>query len=323
MAPRERSARRARGRQVDGVLLLDKPVGVSSNQALQRVKRLFQARKAGHTGNLDVLASGLLPICFGEATKVCQFLLEADKHYISAFTFGRRTSTGDAEGEVLSEASTDALDAAAVSDAMRRFDGWIEQLPPMHSALKRNGQPLYKLARQGLEVERATRRVRIDHFELEEFEVPTAVVDIRCSKGTYVRTLAEDLGAVLGCGAYVSALRRAGAGPFHLDQAHTVEELEALAATGMDALDAVLLRADRALEHLPRATIDAAAVSNFERGQAIRLEHAAVPGAIRLYDGARRFLGVGEVLDDGRVVPRRLFHSQASESQRESLPAGT
>ncbi|MEQ8660434.1 MAG: tRNA pseudouridine(55) synthase TruB, partial [Gammaproteobacteria bacterium] len=204
MAGRQRGQRKPRGREVNGILLLDKPIGISSNQALQHAKTIFQARKAGHTGNLDVQASGLLPICFGEATKVCQYLLDADKHYVSEFTFGRRTSTGDSEGETLAEASAAHLDAAAVSTAMSGFTGSIEQMPPMHSAIKRNGQPLYKLAHQGIEVARELRRVRIDRFELLSFECPRAIVSIHCSKGTYVRTLAEDVGAVLGCGAYVS-----------------------------------------------------------------------------------------------------------------------
>jgi tRNA pseudouridine55 synthase len=318
MMPARAGASRRVRRDLDGILLLNKPIGLSSNQALQRAKYLFQARKAGHTGNLDVLASGLLPVCFGEATKVCQFLLDADKHYVSAFTFGRQTTTGDAEGEVVRAASTEGLDAARVRAAMDGFSGWIEQLPPMHPALKHHGQPLYRLARQGLEIEREKRRVRLDRFVLLNFDAPTAEVDIVCSKGTYVRSLAEDLGAVLGCGAYVSALRRDGAGPFRLDQAHTLEELETLAGQGMAALDALLLRADRALEHLPRAVLSEEAVSRFERGQIVRANALPCVGQLRLYDRAERFIGVGEVLDDGGIAPRRLFRVQAPESQRES-----
>jgi len=319
MAARAVASRPAR-RDIDGILLLNKPVGISSNQALQRAKYLFQARKAGHTGNLDVLASGLLPVCFGEATKVCQFLLDADKHYVSAFTFGAQTATGDAEGEVIREASTAGLDAARIRAAMAGFSGWLDQMPPMHSALKRNGQPLYKLARQGLEVEREKRRIRLDRFALLEFDLPTANVDIVCSKGTYVRSLAEDLGAVLGCGAYVSALRRDGAGPFRIDQAHTLDYLESQAAQGMSALDTLLLSADRALEHLPRAVLAEDAVVRFELGQTVRADALPGAGQLRLYDAVERFIGVGEVLDDGWIAPRRLFRAQAPESQRESLP---
>ncbi|MCB1747961.1 MAG: tRNA pseudouridine(55) synthase TruB [Gammaproteobacteria bacterium] len=317
---RRHGGRKARGRDVSGILLLDKPLGLSSNQALQRVKRLFDARKAGHTGNLDVLATGLLPICFGEATKVCQFLLDADKRYLSDFTFGQRTTTGDAEGEIIAERPTDGLDETAVRRAMAAFDGWIEQLPPMHSAIKQNGQPLYKLAHQGIEVARETRRVRIDRFELLRFERPVAQVAIACSKGTYVRTLAEDLGEALGCGGFVSALRRDGAGPYRLADAYTLEQLEALAAEGGHAaLDALLLEQDSALEHLPRVALGDDAAWYFGRGQAVQAPGAPRSGLLRLYDGGGRFLGVGEVLDDGRVSARRLFLHQAPESQGENL----
>jgi len=316
---RHRNARRPRGRDVNGILLLDKPLGISSNQALQRAKAIFQARKAGHTGNLDVQASGLLPVCFGEATKVCQYLLDADKHYVSEFTFGQRTSTGDSEGEVLEQAPADHLEAAVVSAAMAGFSGWIEQLPPMHSAIKRNGQPLYKLAHQGIEVERDLRRVRIDRFELLQFEAPRAIVSIHCSKGTYVRTLAEDLGAALGCGAFVSALRREGAGPFRLDAGFTLEALEARAAGGAEQLDALLLPLDQALAHLPAVTLTEDAAYYLLKGQAVLVPRAPRDGLLRLYDVAGRFLGVGETQADGRVGPRRLFRAQASESQGESM----
>jgi tRNA pseudouridine55 synthase len=316
----QRGRRRRRGRDVNGILLLDKPVGISSNQALQRAKRLFDASKAGHTGNLDVQASGLLPVCFGEATKVCQFLLDADKHYVSEFTFGRRTTTGDAEGETLQTHPIGALAADEVRAAMRAFAGEIEQIPPMHSAIKRGGTPLYKLAHRGIDVPRESRRVRIDAFELCSFEAPRAVVDIRCSKGTYVRTLAEDLGAALGCGAYVSALRREGAGPFLLDQALDLEALAArLEAGGVAALDELLLPSDSALGALARVELSADTAFYLERGQAVRVPGAPGSGMLRLYDADGRFLGVGEVCADGRVAPRRLFHVQAPESQENSL----
>ncbi|MGE0485745.1 MAG: tRNA pseudouridine(55) synthase TruB [Gammaproteobacteria bacterium] len=317
---RRQGGRRARGRDISGILLLDKPFGLSSNQALQRVKRLFDARKAGHTGNLDVLATGLLPICFGEATKVCQFLLDADKRYCADITFGQRTATGDAEGEVVAVRPTEGLDEATVRRAMEAFSGWIEQMPPMHSAIKQNGQPLYKLAHRGIEVAREVRRVRIDRFELQRFERPLAEVAIECSKGTYVRTLAEDLGEVLGCGGYVSALRRDGAGPYRLADAYTVEGLEQrLADGGHAALDALLLDQDTALEHLPRTELGDDAAWYFGRGQAVQATSAPRDGLLRIYDAAGHFLGVGEVLDDGRVSPRRLFHQQAPESQGEKL----
>lgn len=317
--------RRSRGREVNGILLLDKPAGLSSNQALQRAKRLFDARKAGHTGNLDVLATGLLPVCFGSATKVCQFLLDADKQYRAEFTFGRRTATGDAEGEVLAERPVGALDAARVAHAMRAFSGWIDQVPPMHSALKRDGQPLYKLAQRGIVVDRAARRVRIDTYELVSFTSPVAVVDITCSKGTYVRTLAEDLGAALGCGAYMSALRRRAAGPYRLAEAWTLEALTAQAeAGGYAALDALLLAEDSALGHLVATTLSAEGTHYLRQGQAVRpVGMVPVPGLVRVYGDSGVFLGVGEALADGRIAPRRLFHVHAPETQGESLQFGT
>jgi tRNA pseudouridine55 synthase len=316
-----RQGRRRRGREVNGILLLDKPVGYSSNQALQSAKRLFNANKAGHTGNLDMLATGLLPLCFGHATKVCQFLLDADKHYLSEFTFGRRTSTGDAEGETISERPTVGLDAAHVSAAMRRFLGVIEQVPPMHSALKKNGQPLYKLARQGLEVERSKRQVRIDNFTLEHFSDQQATVDISCSKGTYVRTLAEDVGESLGCGAFVSALRRTGAGPYQIGEALDLETLGKISQQGgFEALDALLLPIDSALKHLPELHLTAASASCIEQGQAVTVNAAQAFGNVRLYDSRGDFVGVGEILADGRVEPRRLLRTHATERQRESAP---
>lgn len=302
-------SRRRRGRPINGILLLDKPIGISSNQALQRARRLFDARKAGHTGNLDVLASGLLPVCFGEATKVCQFLLDADKTYLSEFTFGRRTSTGDSEGETIASASVDDLTEARLRRAMGGFNGWIEQVPPMHSALKRNGQPLYKLAHQGIEVERKTRRVRIDRFDLLGFDGVRADVVVGCSKGTYIRTLAEDLGTALGCGAYVSRLRRTAAGPFHLDAAVDFDRLEDLASGDLGALDALLREEDEALGHMPLAELDTDAARHLRQGRPVRVPRSPGSGMLRLYDVTKRFIGVGEVLPDGRIAPRRLFAS--------------
>lgn len=307
MSPRGRQRRR-RGRDLTGILLLDKPVGISSNQALQAARRLFDAAKGGHTGNLDVAASGLLPVCFGEATKVSAFLLDADKHYVSEFMFGRRTSTGDAEGEVVSERPVGELDSARLTAEMARFTGAIRQVPPMHSAIKHQGQPLYRLAHQGIEIERREREVTIHHFGLLDWQHPYATVDIRCSKGTYVRTLAEDLGEALGCGAHVSALRREGAGPFELDHAHTLGQLEALRdAGGLAALDACLLPMDAALAGLPEVRLSADAAYYLARGQAVFVPRAPAADLLRLYDGEARFMGVGQVQADGRVAPRRLL----------------
>ncbi len=304
------------GRDIDGILLLDKPFGLSSNQALQRARRLFEANKAGHTGNLDVQASGLLPVCFGEATKVCQFLLDADKRYRAEVTFGQRTSTGDAEGEIIAERSTSALTAARIESAMAGFIGAIEQVPPMHSALKQNGQPLYKLARRGIEVARAARQVRIEAFRLLEFDNPRVIVAVDCSKGTYIRTLAEDLGEALGCGAHLTALRRERAGPYTSADALGLEALAArLAGGGMAALDALLQPLDSALGKLESVQLSAEAAAGFRHGQAVSAGSRHADDLLRVYDDRANFVGVGEIRADGRLAPRRLLRSQVSESQ--------
>ena len=317
------TGRRRRGRDVNGILLLDKPRGISSNAALQRAKWLFQAAKAGHTGNLDVQASGLLPVCFGEATKVCQFLLEANKRYVAEVTLGRKTSTGDCEGETVYERPTSAVDRGQVERAMSTFIGSIEQLPPMHSALKRDGQPLYKLARRGIEVERQKRTVTIYAFDLLSFANPQIEVSVSCSKGTYVRTLAEDVGELLECGGFISALRRDQVGPYDIDAAWTLDRLEALAATGEDALAHALLPLDGALTHLPRIEIDAEADHHFQHGQAVLVPHVPISGLLRLYDMSGGFVGVGEVLADGRIAPRRLFRALAQDPLRQARCTST
>ena len=241
-------ARRRRGRALDGILILDKPAGLSSNRALQQVKRLYGAAKAGHTGSLDPLATGVLPLCFGEATKFSQFLLDADKAYESTFLLGIATATGDAEGEVLATKDASAISEADVAKALEAFRGEIEQVPSMYSALKHQGQPLYKLARRGQEVERKARRVVIKRLELRAFRCgvqPEVDIYLECSKGTYVRSIAEDLGAMLDCGAHVSSLRRTRAGAFGIESSVTMATLEALKAGDRLAdMDALLLPAD-------------------------------------------------------------------------------
>lgn len=303
--------RRRKGRDVQGILLLDKPVGISSNDALQAVKRLFNARKAGHTGSLDKLAGGLLPICLGEATKVSSFLLNADKHYRATITLGVRTSTGDAEGEVLETRPVRGLSARNIHRVLKAFTGELEQVPPMHSAVKYKGKPLYKLAHAGIEVERQPRRVTIHALELLEFEGDEVHVDARCSKGTYIRTLAEDIGEALGCGAHVSALRRIGAGPYDGPVAHTMDELKALAELGEEALDAVLLSTESAVDHWPNVRLSDDVAYYVRQGQAVMVPHAPTRGWVRLSAGARGFFGVGEVLADGRIAPRRLINAEA------------
>jgi len=304
-------ARRRSGRPISGILVLDKPPGLSSNRALQRAKGLYRAAKAGHTGSLDPLATGVLPLCFGAATKVSQYLLEADKVYESTFILGVSTDSGDAEGSETGRSDAGALAGAAVEAALGRFRGEIEQVPPMFSAIKQGGRPLYELARQGVEVERKARRVTIHAFELLAFRPgEQAEVDVRvhCSKGTYVRTLAEDLGAALGCGAHVLRLRRLQSGPFRIDEAVTLDALQALRDAGDDAaLDGLLLPAERALAAMPLVTLSESAGFYLRQGQAVLVPNAPRDGMVRVAAKSGELLAIGEILDDGRVAPRRLM----------------
>jgi len=300
--------RRQRGRNVNGILLLDKPMGLSSNQALQRVKRLFDAAKAGHTGSLDPLATGLLPLCLGYTTKFSAFLLDADKRYRVRVRLGETTETADAEGEIVATASTDGITAEQVHAVVAGFVGTIEQLPPMYSAVKHEGQRLYKLAREGKEVERTPRQIQIHALDVLALELPDLILDVHCSKGTYVRTLAEDIGERLGCGAHVAELRRTGVGPYVQGETAfvTMDQVEAAAEQGHDALDALLLPLDSALGHCAAVKLSADAAFYLSQGQPVLVPRAPTEGLVRLYDGGERFLGVGEILDDGRVQPKRL-----------------
>ncbi len=296
-------------RNISGIVLLDKDPGPTSNEALQAVKRLFQAQKAGHTGSLDPLASGLLPVCLGEATKVSGFLLDANKHYWVRCRLGQRTTTGDAEGEVVETRPVEGLDPARVERVLEGLEGPQEQIPPMYSAVKHQGQRLYKLARQGVEVERKPRPVVIHTLELLRFEGDTLEFDVRCSKGTYVRTLAEDIGAALGCGAHVIALRRLAVGPYDGVEMVDLETLRRLATEGVGRLDTVLLPMESALAEWPDVRLSDDAAYYLRRGQPVLVPHAPTRGWVRLYARDRRFLGVGQILDDGRVAPRRLVSS--------------
>ncbi|GAC1039962.1 tRNA pseudouridine(55) synthase TruB [Pseudomonas sp. No.117] len=296
-------------RQVHGVLVLDKPRGFSSNAALQKVRWLLNAEKAGHTGSLDPLATGVLPLCFGEATKFSQYLLDADKGYSTVAQLGITTTTGDAEGEVLERRAV-AVDEAAIQAALPAFRGQIEQIPPMYSALKRDGQPLYKLARAGEVVEREARSVTIARLELLALQEDRATLEVACSKGTYVRTLVEDLGARLGCGAHVAELRRTQAGPFGLAQAISLEELEAAHAEGGSAaLDRFLLPVDSGLEHWPLVQLTQHSAYYWLHGQPVRAANAPKFGLMRVQDDQGRFIGIGEIDDEGQVAPRRLIRS--------------
>lgn len=289
-------------RPVSGVLLLDKPAGISSNSALQKAKRLYQAAKAGHTGNLDPFATGLLPVCLGEATKFSQFLLDADKTYQGWVRLGQTTTTGDPEGEVLSRSPVD-VGLAQVEQVLSRFVGRISQVPPMYSALKRDGKPLYEYARQGVELEREAREVTIYDLRLDRFAGEELVITVRVSKGTYIRTLAEDIGKALGCGAYLEALRRTAIGEFALGDAKTLEQLDGMS---LEERDAWLLPADSLLQGFPEVELDADSAFYLGRGQEVWLPRTAVDGVVRLYDDKRRFLGIGEVTGEGKIAPRRL-----------------
>ncbi len=295
-------------RNVDGIVLLDKPTGITSNDALQIVKRLFRARKAGHTGSLDPLASGMLPVCLGEATKVSAFLLDADKRYRVGCKLGERTTTGDAEGEVVQVRPVGKLQRQTVEEVLARFRGEIEQVPPMYSAVKHQGQRLYKLARQGVEVERQPRRVVIHELTLLHCEGEQLEFEVRCSKGTYVRTLAEDIGEALGCGAHVIALHRLEVGPYRESGMVSLERLRELAEQGVEVLDRLLLPIESALAQWPGVHLTEDAAFYLRQGQPVLVPHAPASGWVRLYGARDRFLGMGQVLDDGRVAPRRLMH---------------
>lgn len=301
--------RTRKGRAVNGVLILDKPQGMSSNHALQRAKRLFQAAKAGHTGSLDPLATGVLPLCFGEATKFSQYVLDADKAYCTRVVLGVGTDTLDAEGTVVQRVSAAHLQEADVMAVLPQFTGMIQQVPPMYSALKRDGQPLYKLARQGIEIERAARDVTLYDLRLLAFERgehPVVELSLSCSKGTYVRSLAADLGAALGVPAHVATLRRTRAGPFTLDKAITLASLEQTAEVGLDALDALLGPVDQGISDLPRVDLSESASFYLRQGQAVRVPNAPQSGIVRLFAPGDVFWGIGDILDDGRVTPKRL-----------------
>ncbi|RMD71390.1 MAG: tRNA pseudouridine(55) synthase TruB [Gammaproteobacteria bacterium] len=299
--------RRKKGRDIHGILLLDKPAGISSNDALQRVKHLYFARKAGHTGSLDQIATGMLPLCFGEATKLSAFLLNADKTYQATIKLGESTTTGDSQGEVRASHPVEGLERAQVEEVLGRFRGAIEQVPPMFSAIKHRGQPLYKLAHQGIEVERKPRSVIIHRLDLVALEGDTLKVEVHCSKGTYIRTLAEDIGQALGVGGHVVALRRTGVGPFKGENMVSMETLEEASREGHGALDALLLPMDRALGQCPPVQLSPDISYYLRMGQPVLVPHAPTEGMVRLY-GDKRFIGVGEVLEDGRIAPRRLVN---------------
>ncbi|HYG13586.1 MAG TPA: tRNA pseudouridine(55) synthase TruB [Methylophilaceae bacterium] len=294
-------------RAIDGILLLDKPLGLSSNQALQLAKRLFQAAKAGHTGSLDPLATGLLPICLGEATKFSHFLLDADKSYHALIRLGSTTTTGDAEGEIITTTEVDVT-PATLQAVLQRLTGDIEQIPPMYSALKHQGKALYEYARAGQNIERPARRVSIYEIQLNSYAQGLVDITVNCSKGTYIRTLAEDVGRLLGCGAHLAGLRRLTTAHFSLDNALTLEQLDAMP---METRDQALLPADAALAKFPKVELDADSAHYLLQGQAVWKAGVVDGGPLRLYAG-NVFLGMGERSVDGKIAPRRLLAAKAS-----------
>jgi len=294
-------------RNINGVLLLDKPLGFSSNQALQKVKWLFQAAKAGHTGTLDPLATGLLPICLGEATKFAQYVTDADKTYIATVKFGATTTTGDAEGEVIATSDV-RFTRAQLESACQSFLGEISQVPPMYSALKFEGKALYEYAREGVDIERQSRLVTIADITITHFEVDVAEITVKCSKGTYIRTLAEDIGNALGSGAHLIGLRRIETAGYELADAITIDQVEQkIKDTPVEALQSLLLPIDSAIVHLPALTLNDDAAHYLMQGQAVWVSGKIPNGEMRLFDENSRFLGLGFLQEDGKIAPKRLM----------------
>jgi len=303
-------SKRKSGRNVHGIVLLDKRLGVSSNKALQEVRRLFNANKAGHTGSLDPLATGLLPLCFGEATKVSALMLDDNKRYHVVIQLGVLTDTGDAEGRVIETKPVPDLSMEEIHACLQAFMGEIDQIPPMYSALKHNGKKLYELAREGITIERKARRIKIFELKLLDFFKDYLTLEVFCSKGTYIRSLAEDIGYTLGCGGTVQALRRLEAGLFNIEQAKTIEQLTAMSEQD---LSQCLINVDKPLEALPCARLSDEQAIAIKYGQSINcnrtpdLNSGMWQGTVRMYHAAV-FLGLGEMLLDGKIVPKKLFN---------------
>ncbi len=294
-------------RPVDGVLLLDKPTGITSNAALQRMKHLLCAMKAGHSGTLDPLASGLLPLCFGEATKFVSNALHADKVYLADITLGVTTTTGDAEGEIVTRLPVN-VDLPKIKKALQRFIGTISQVPPSYSAIKYRGKPLYEYARAGVEVQVESRLINIYELQLLDYQAEHLRLCIHCGSGTYVRALAEDIGRELGCGAMLAALRRTVVGGFDIASAVSFDAIEKITA---DQIMNLLMPVDSLVATLPMCLLEPTEVRQITTGRICRT-NAGKPGRVRLYDSEHRFLGVGEVLAEGTVAPRRLLSGALS-----------
>jgi tRNA pseudouridine55 synthase len=294
-------------RNINGILLLDKPTNMTSNGALQRVKRLFAAKKAGHTGSLDPIATGMLPLCFGEATKFSQYLLDSDKTYYVTAKLGVTTTTGDSEGSVVATTPVINVTQQRVTDVMQRFLGDTQQIPPMFSAIKHEGKPLYELARKGIEIERKPRRIHVFSLTLDALEADQMTFTVHCSKGTYVRTLVEDMAREFGCGAHVIALRRVYVSPYQHVSMVTLAELEKMVETnGLQQLSNCLLPVESSVEAYPAITLSTSSAFYMRTGQPVRASFPSGATLVRLLAEDGRFIGMGEVMTDGRVKPHRL-----------------
>ena len=298
------SKRNKKGRDIDGVFVLDKSSGTSSNSALQQVKRLFGANKAGHTGSLDPLASGLLPICLGQSTKVAQFLLDDDKRYFVRGKLGEVSDTGDSDGKIRQHGSTSGIDETTIKDSLKKFVGVISQVPPMFSALKKNGTPLYKLARKGIEVERNPREVKIYEIQFISLEANILTLEVSCSKGTYIRTLLEDIGKDLNCGAHVIELRRIGFAHLNIDQSKTFDQINNMSSVELEKL---LIGPDEMLPNLKSVYLDYDRSVDVKFGRKIKCDEFITPQKVKLYDSNRKFIGIGECNHLSEVLPKRLF----------------
>ncbi|MDG2641138.1 tRNA pseudouridine(55) synthase TruB [Vibrio parahaemolyticus] len=306
-------ARRRKGRPINGVILLDKPTGISSNDALQKVKRIYFAEKAGHTGALDPLATGMLPICLGEATKFSQFLLDSDKRYRVIAKLGERTNTSDSDGEVVETRPVDVT-LEKLEASIEKFRGESDQVPSMFSALKYQGKPLYEYARKGIEVPRESRKITVYEIILHRFEGDEVEMEVHCSKGTYIRTIVDDLGEMLGCGAHVTMLRRTAVAKYPYEKMVTLEQLNELLEQAhreeiapCELLDPLLMPMDTAVEDLPEVNLIPELADMVQHGQPVQVLGAPEQGALRLTMGEERlFIGVGEMNDDGKIAPKRL-----------------
>lgn len=295
--------KRKSGRDVHGIILLDKRIGVSSNQALQEVRRLLNANKAGHTGSLDPLATGVLPLCFGEATKVSALMLDDDKRYSVTLRLGVMTDTGDSEGQVVAQMPLPDFSEQQLRDCLQGFVGEIDQVPPMYSALKHQGRKLYELAREGITIERQPRRITIHQLKLLSFDQEFISLDVACSKGTYIRSLAEDIGQALGSCATVTALRRTAAGMFGIEQTHSWPQLQAMS---QDQLLATLMPVDAPLHQIPQITVSDEQAQRIVQGQQISIEPNQ-DGQVRIYS-PQSFLGLGEIHMNGKLIPKKIFN---------------